>query len=179
MGQKPRDTSPGIHHVIVGATGQEAYYLDDADRLIWTRRFVRTLDRFAWTCISFCQLTTHVHAILNIPDESIARGMHYLNSFYGKLFNEKNDRRGNLVRSRYWSKRIVDDEQLLASFRYVARNPITAGMCARAEDWPWSSFATSCGSAQTFSFIDRSVILGTLGATEANAARLLRALVRE
>jgi putative transposase len=179
MGQRPRDIAPGIQHITVGATGEEAYYLDEADRMVWTRRFVRTLDRFAWTCISLCQLTTHVHAIVDIPDDSLARGMHYLNVFYGKHFNEKNGRRGNLIRARYGSKRIVDDEQFIAAFRYVARNPVRAGLCERAEDWSWSSFATSCGLAETFSFIDRSIILATVRATEASAAPILRALVRD
>jgi REP element-mobilizing transposase RayT len=178
VGQTPRDTTPGIHHVIVGATGKEAYYLEDPDRLAWVRRFVRTLDRFDWTCIALCQLTTHVHAIVDIPDESISRGMHYLNSFYGKFFNETNERRGSLIRSRYWSKRIVDDEQLLAAYRYVVRNPVRAGICARAEQWFWSSFATSCGLAETFSFIDASVVIATLGATPATARHELIALAR-
>ena len=179
MGHIPRDAAPGIHHVTVGATGGEPYFLDGSDRLMWTRRLIRTLDRFGWTCITLCQLTTHVHAIFDIPDESMPRGMHYLNSFYGTYFNETNERRGTLVRSRYWSKRIVDDEQLLAGFRYVVRNPVRAGLCARAEDWPWSGFATSCGLAQTFPFVDASIVLGTLGATRANASRRLRALARD
>lgn len=179
MGQKPRDTTPGIHHITVGATAAETYFLDEPDRFVWTRRFIRTLDRFGWTCIGFAQLTTHVHAIVETPDESISVGMHYLNMFYGKYFNEKNDRRGNLVRSRYWSKRSVDDAQLIAAFRYVARNPMLAGLCARPEDWYWSSLGTSCGLAQTFPFVDASVVCATLGATEATAPSLLRALVRD
>jgi REP element-mobilizing transposase RayT len=179
VGQKPRDTTPGIHHIVVGATGDEVYFLDEPDRWTWTRRFIRTIDRFGWTCIGLCQLTTHVHTLVDIPDESISRGMHYLNSFYGKFFNEKNGRRGNLVRSRYWSKRAADDAQLLAAFRYIARNPVRAGLCARAEDWPWSGLATSCGLAQTFPFVDASVVLATLRATEADAAQVLRELCRD
>lgn len=179
MARRPRDTTPGIHHVVMGATGEEDYFLDDSDRSTWIRRLVRTLDRFGWTCITVCELTTHAHALLDIPDASISRGMHYLNSFYGTYFNEKNERRGALVRSRFWSKRVVDDEQLLAAFRYIARNPVRAGLCVRPEDWLWSGFATSCGLARTFSFVDASVVLATLGATPANAAHLLRALVRD
>jgi putative transposase len=179
MGQKLRDTTPGIHHVTVGATGDERYYREDSDRYVWTRRFIRTLERFGWRCISFCQLTTHVHAIVDVPDESIPVGMHYLNSFYGKYFNETNDRRGNLIRSRYWSKPIIDDEQLVAAFRYVARNPVRAGLCAQPEDWYWSDFSTSCGLAQTFPFVETSIILNTLRATTADAAHVLRALVRD
>lgn len=179
MGHVPRDTAPGIHHVIVGATADEDYFLTDTDRLVWIRRLTRMLIRFEWKCISLCQLTTHVHAIVDVPDESLPRGMHFLNAFYGKYFNETNDRKGALIRSRYWSKRIVDDEQLIATFRYVARNPVTAGLCARAEDWHWSTFASSCGLTQTFPFIDASVVVATLGATTATSSQLLRALVRD
>jgi putative transposase len=164
--------------VIVGATGDEAYYVDESDRLVWVRRFVRTLDRYGWTCIGFCQVTTHVHAIVEIFDESIPQGMHYLNSFYGKYFNEKNGRRGALVRARYWNSLIVDDEQLVATYRYVARNPVKAGLSLDAEGWSWSSFATSCGLTQAFPFVDASSVLATLGASVANAASHLRALVR-
>jgi putative transposase len=105
--------------------------------------------------------------------------MHFLNAFYGKYFNETNHRRGALIRSRYWSKRIEDDEQLIATFRYVARNPVSAGLCARAEDWHWSAFASTCDLVQTFSFIDASVVLVALGATKATSSQLLRALVRD
>ena len=179
MGRGLRNTTPGIHHVTVGATGDEDYFLEDADRWTWIRRLVRTIGRYGWTCIGVCELTTHAHALLNIPDESISHGMHYLNSFYGTYFNETNTRRGALIRSRFWSKPVVDDAQLLTTFRYIARNPVKAGLCERPEDWYWSSLGTSCGLAQTFPFVDASVVCATLGATEATAPSLLRALVRD
>jgi putative transposase len=179
VGHVPRDTTPGIHHVVVGATGDEEYFLTENDRLVWIRRLTRTLSRFDWTCINLCQLTTHVHAIVEVPDESLPRGMHYLNAFYGKYFNETNERRGALIRSRYWSKRLVDDEQLIATFRYVVRNPVRAGLCARAEDWRWSAFASVCGLAQAFPFVDASIVVATLGATKETSSQMLRALVRD
>jgi REP-associated tyrosine transposase len=165
--------------VTVGATGKEDYFLDDPDRLVWIRRFVRTLDRFEWGCIAVCQLTTHVHALVDIPDESISRGMHYLNSFYGKFFNEKNGRRGALVRSRYWSKLIADDAQLIAAFRYIARNPVRAHLCAQPEDWSWSSFATACGMSEAFPFTDATSVLASLRVDGESARQVLLALARD
>jgi hypothetical protein len=105
--------------------------------------------------------------------------MHYLNSAYGKEFNERHGRIGNLVRARYWSKRITTDTQLLAAFRYAARNPVRASLCERAEDWFWSSFATSCGLAQTFPFVDASRVLSLLGASPAAPGQALIGLVRD
>ena len=33
----------------------------------------------------------------------------------------------------------MDEPRLLAAARYIARNPVVAGLVSRAEDWPWSS----------------------------------------
>jgi REP element-mobilizing transposase RayT len=179
MPRRPRDKAAGFHHVVVGATGPSSYFHDDIDRLMWIRLLLRMLDRYDWTCVSFCQLTTHLHAIFEIPDESISFGMHMLNMAYGKGFNDRHDRFGNLLRSRFWSKRIEDERQLLAAFRYVARNPTRAGMCERPEDWPWSSFATSCGLARAFPFVDASIVLGALHASPAAPGEALIGLVRD
>jgi len=33
----------------------------------------------------------------------------------------------------------MDEPHLLAAARYIALNPVVAGLVSRAEDWPWSS----------------------------------------
>jgi putative transposase len=39
----------------------------------------------------------------------------------------------------------MDDAYLWAAVRYVERNPMSAGMVARAQDYRWSSAAAHCG----------------------------------
>jgi putative transposase len=34
---------------------------------------------------------------------------------------------------------VMDEPHLLAAARYIALNPVVAGLVSRAEDWPWSS----------------------------------------
>jgi hypothetical protein len=34
---------------------------------------------------------------------------------------------------------VMDEPHLLAATRYIALNPVAAGLVSRAEDWPWSS----------------------------------------
>jgi putative transposase len=141
--------------------------------MLWLRRLIVTLDRFRWTCVLLCQMTTHFHLIVDVPDESLSRGMHALNFAYSRVFNEGHGRRGYLVRSRYWSKPIRTDVQLLATYRYGARNPVRAGMCKRAEEWRWSSVATSCGLTQDFPFVDATRVLREFGQPPHAAAALL------
>jgi putative transposase len=177
MGQRPRDNTPGIHHIVVRATGSTEYFVDYIDRLDWLRRFIRTLDRYTWTCLLMCQMTTHVHAIVDVPDRSLSEGMQRLNGGYGREFNDRHERRGNLVGARFWSKRSTTAEQLLLTFRYVALNPVDAGICERAEEWFWSSFATSCGIATTFPFVDATHVLSLLHATSDESRQALLTLV--
>lgn len=169
-----RDASPGVHHVTVGATGYEAYFGDANDRMLWLRRLVLVLDRYRWTCVLMCQLTTHVHLIVDIPDNSLPRGMHALNSVYSRDFNADHGRRGYLIRARYWSKQIRSDAQLLLTYRYGARNPVRAGECARCEEWRYSSVATSCGLTNDYPFVDATRVLHQFGRPP-DAARALLA----
>lgn len=173
MPRAPRDTSPGLHHVTVGATGYEAYFTDSNDRMLWLRRLVLVLARYGWTCVLMCQMTTHVHLIVDVRDDSLPRGMHALNSVYSGIFNAEHGRRGHLVRARYWSKPIVSDGQLLATYRYAARNPVSAGLCARCEDWRYSSVATSCRLVNDYPFVDASCVLREFGQPPYSARALL------
>jgi putative transposase len=33
----------------------------------------------------------------------------------------------------------MDEPDLLPAVRYIENNPVWAGLCAQAADWPWSS----------------------------------------
>ena len=169
----PRDRSPGIHHVWVNATGNWAYFLDDVDRMDWIRLFAGVAVRYGWAPVAFCEVTTHVHAIVSVPDESLPCGMQYLSREYSKDFNARHDRHGYLVRRRYGSRRVEDGRDLLGVYRYVVLNPVEERMCRLAEDWRWSSFATTVGLRNDFAFVDARVILDELGGSVAR----LRALV--
>jgi REP-associated tyrosine transposase len=175
MPPSPRDSAPGLQHVWVNATGKEMYYVDEVDRLAWIRRLVQTIERHGWTCIAFCQMTTHVHLVLAIPDWSLPIGMKVLNLEYSKDFNARHGRAGQFVRRRYGSRRIENGRDLLAAFAYVVLNPVEAGMCPRAEDWRWSSYATTLGISRDFPFVDASLVLAELG----GSTDALRAFVEE
>ena len=103
--------------------------------------------------------------------------MHRLNTAYGRRFNARHDRVGYLVRDRFWSRRKDTDAAVNAAFRYVARNPVEAGVVERPEDHHWSSYATTIGAATAFSFVDPTLVLCQFGPTRAVAIAALRRYV--
>lgn len=177
MPRPPRDLEPGIQHVGVSATGAALYFQDDLDRAIWLRLFVKTVSRFRWRCVAVCLLSTHWHAIVETPDRSLAQGMQGLVGGYSRRFNDRHVRAGYLVRGRYWSRRKESHAAVLEAFRYVARNPVAAGLVDRPEDWRWSSYGATVGVSGMYRFVDASLVLGEFGPTRAAQVRGLRRFV--
>ena len=161
----------------MSAAGGALYFQDDLDRAIWLRLFVATASRYSWRCIAVCLLSTHWHAIVEIPDSSLAVGMHRLVGGYSKRFNDRNARSGYLVRGRYWSRRKESPAAVLEAFRYVARNPVAAGLVDRPEDWRWSSYGATVRVSDMFDFVDARDVLGEFGSTRTAQIRGLRRFV--
>jgi REP element-mobilizing transposase RayT len=177
MPRPPRDLAQGIRHLGVSAAGSTHYFEDDLDRSIWLRLFVATLKRYEWRCIAVCLLSTHWHAIVDVPAGSLPLGMHRLVGGYTKRFNGRHTRAGYLVRGRYWAIRKDAPDAVLEAFRYVARNPVEAGLVQRAEDWRWSSYGQTIGASEMFRFVDAREVLGEFGTTRTAQIQGLRRFV--
>ena len=174
-----RDRSPGTFHLTVKALGPGAYYLDPLDRLVWRATLARTLVRMrgAWTCIAYCQMTTHVHVIAEVADSSLSLGMQLLNGEYTRAFNRARGRRGPLLTRRFHAVRITTEGQLASTFRYDARNPVAAGACASPLEWRHSSYAAAVGLEDDGSLTDPSRVLAFFGRDRAVAVAELRGFV--
>jgi REP-associated tyrosine transposase len=48
---------------------------------------------------------------------------------------------GHLFQGRFGSSRIWTPDKLRKTADYIADNPVVAGLCRSAADWPWSSQA--------------------------------------
>ena len=143
----------------MNATSHWQYFADDVDRIAWIRLLSRVRHRHGWRVLAFCQMTTHVHALLAVSNDTLSSGMEYLNREYSKDFNARHDRHGHLVRKRFGSRRVRDGSDLLGAYAYVVLNPVAAGACPRAEDWRWSSYATTVGLTNDFPFADASLVI--------------------
>jgi REP element-mobilizing transposase RayT len=157
----------------VKATGNWSYFIDDTDRRTWIHLLEHVAGDREWTVLAFCEMTTHVHAVVEVPDRSLPIGMQYLNREYGKRFNLRHGRTGHFVERRYGNRRIESGSDLVGTYAYVVANPVKDGACRRAEDWRWSSYARTLNLTSDFPFVDASLVLAELG----DSLDALRALV--
>jgi len=99
--------------------------------------------RFALCVYGYVVMPEHVHLLLSEPQRGlVADAMHYL-----KLSFAKRLRAGVFWQKRYYDRNVRDEREFVEKLRYIHRNPVRQGLCARPEDWEWSSFrqcATGC-----------------------------------
>jgi putative transposase len=172
-----RDTAKGIFHVTCHSVWDLDLYRDDIDRTNYCALLARTTARLGWECIGTCIMKTHVHLILGVEDGVLADGMQQLSFAYAVGFNARHRRRGRIFGAPYGLRRIADDADLLGVYRYVMLNPVEAGLVERPEQWPWSSYASTVGLRDTFSFVNADRVLGCLGGAPEIAVARLRAFV--
>jgi putative transposase len=172
-----RPTVGGIYHLITTSTKPDDFFREGFDRIEFVSELSQMLERFDWTCISACLMTTHYHLIAEVPDNTLSAGMQRLNWRYARAFNRRHQRRGHHVGGKFTAVPILSEQQLVNAFRYVARNPVKAGICGRPQDWPWSSYARTVGLAEGFSFIDATRVLECFGASLEVTVERLRGFV--
>ena len=114
------------------------FFFDDDDRQLFVALLEGTARRLGWRIHAYCLMSTHYHAVLETPPETISAGMQRLNSIYVKAFNARWGRFGTLVASRFGSRLIESEEYLREACSYVFLNPVKANLCDRAGDWRWS-----------------------------------------
>jgi REP-associated tyrosine transposase len=180
MPRCPRDTLAGMFHIYTHCVWvTPKLYRDDADRLEFLRGLARVTAKTGWTCMAYCLMTSHYHLIVDVADGVLPATMHALNLPYSRNFNRRHALRGHLQFGPYGSRRIVDDDDLLNRFAYVANNPVEAGLCRTPADWPWSSYAGTVGLGPAASFVDDARVLSCFDWRDGDPRAALRRRVEK
>ena len=149
MGRPLRVQEPyATYHITAQGNRSSALFLDAYDRQAFMNMLRLTADRHEWHCHAWCLMTTHYHLLVTTPHADLAAGMHRLNSRYAHWSNAVYSEVGHVFRARYGAKLVETDEHLFSCYRYIARNPVTAGMCERPGDWRWSSYTILMSGAR-------------------------------
>ncbi|MBV8079582.1 MAG: transposase [Actinobacteria bacterium] len=155
---------------------ENAFVRDDVDRRLFLDIVDATVEQYEWDCLALCILDTHYHLLVTTRQANIALGMQFLNGRFAQLFNLRHGRRGHLFRERYWGGLVAVDGHLVMSLRYVALNPVAAGLARHPCDYPWSSYPGVVGVSPCWSFVAKDKVLELFGPSP-HGARRLRALV--
>lgn len=140
MSRLPRVVIPGIpHHVTQRGNRRERTFFEDGDFALYRDLLADAASRAHVEIWSYCLMPNHVH-IIAVPSDAdgLWRTFRRAHRAYTGYINARMRVTGHLWQGRYGSV-AMDEEHLIAAFRYVALNPVRAKLVERAEEWEWSS----------------------------------------
>ena len=106
--------------------------------------------------IGYCIMSNHAHMLIETEEiKELSKYMQRLNTKYGKYYNKKYNRVGYVFRDRYRAQGIYTEKYLYNCLRYIYNNPVKAGICKNAEDYPYSNYKKIDGELdEDYTFID-------------------------
>ena len=107
--------------------------------------------------LAICVLSNHLHLVVRDDTGELAAWASYFFGNLARAVNHIRGRSGSCFARRYSAEPILDDESLLDRLIYVVANPVSAGLCRRAQRWPGVVLYAADGSAQEIrvSWVDR------------------------
>ncbi|MCI0516332.1 MAG: transposase [Woeseiaceae bacterium] len=181
MGRQPRIFIPGYpHHIVQRGHNRSAVFGDAADYYYYLKNLIEWKNNYRIGVYAYCLMTNHVHLVL-VPHEdgsAVSRLMRRLSARQGRRVNRLDNRLGTLWSGRFKSSVVDTDRYLMACLRYVELNPVRAGIVARPEDYPWSSYAQRLGLTRD-KWLDSDPVTANLGATLAVRRQAYAAFVAE
>jgi putative transposase len=178
MPRKPRVEYAGaIHHAFARGNAKGDIYRDDRDRVRYLAILGHVIDRKDWRCLAYCLMDNHVHLLVETPEPNLGAGIQLLHGLYAQSFNKRHRRSGHVFQGRFGAVPVTHDEQLLEVARYIARNPVEAGLCREPGEWRWSSHGTvfdECAPA----WLDTPRLLDFFGADGGDPRRRYAEFVR-
>lgn len=92
---------------------------------------------FAWVI-----MPNHAHILLRTNQvTALEKIMGSFKGFTARRINEHLGRSGTLWAREYFDRYIRNERHFEDVVRYIENNPVRAGLCKRAEEWPFSSAA--------------------------------------
>src|SRR5438067_3568828 len=180
MARRSRTIDPdAIYHVGSRGSNRAQIIWDEIDCKSFADELARTASRYHWSVLAWCLMPNHHHVILRASEEAFSKGFHQLNGNYSRRTNKRHGRSDHLFKNRPWSEELASHAHLINALRYVLRNPVKAGMCARSHEWAYSSYRATVALEQAPVWLLIDEVLELFGPTPEIAMREVARLVHE
>lgn len=101
---------------------------------------LRHFDGQRYRLLAWCVMSNHVHVVVEqVEGWPLGRLVAAWKTYTAHEINRALGRTGRVWAKDYFDRYVRSGEGLASVIEYVEANPVAAGLCAVAEDWPWSS----------------------------------------
>jgi putative transposase len=104
----------------------------------------QTRHSFGMRVYGYVVMPEHVHLLISEPGQGmLPKAVQLLKTRVSVLARKQGKRtvgKTPFWQARYFDHNVRNHEGFVTQLRYLPRNPVKRGLCAKPEDWPWSSF---------------------------------------
>lgn len=140
MSTRERGTFEGaIHHVWQRGNNRTYIFENDDNKRFFIKQLKKYNRRFDYNILAYVIMNNHYHLLMQTFKNPIGEVMFNINNVTAKFIRDNLKCSGHVFQGRYNSKLVNTNEYFLWLIRYIHRNPVRAKICAKVEDYKWSS----------------------------------------
>jgi putative transposase len=154
MARRPRlQISGAIYHVMSRGNRKLPIYDDAIDHQGFLDIVGIAAERYEVRVLADVEMSNYYHLVVSTPKANLSAAMRYINGVYTQHVNRRHRRTGHVFEGRFVSRLVGDDYYLRAVVKYVAMNPVAAGLVTDPGDWAWSSYRATAGLTEPRPFL--------------------------
>lgn len=133
-----------VYHVLNRANGRLRLFKKDADFAAFEQVVAAAHERIPLRILGYVVMGNHWHFVVwprRGQGQHVSDFFRWLSITHAQRWHAHRATAGmgHVYQGRFKSFPVASDEHLQTVLRYVERNPLRAGLVARAEDWQWGS----------------------------------------
>jgi putative transposase len=131
-----------VYHVLNRANARLRFFFEDGDYEAFEKILEQAVERSNMRLLAYALMPNHWHMVVwPREDGELSRFVGWLTLTHTQRWHafRRNAGTGHLYKGRFKSLPVQEDEHLRILCRYVERNPLTANLVEKVEDWRWSS----------------------------------------
>jgi len=141
MARIARIVAPGYpHHITQRGNRRQQTFFNESDYSAYIDLMAEWCERCGVEIWGYCLMPNHTHLIAR-PEkiDSLSSAIGEAHRRYSRMINFREGWRGYLWQGRF-SSFVMDEAHLIASIRYIERNPVRAKLVNDPGDYKWSSY---------------------------------------
>lgn len=154
------------YHVMNKSRKNELLFKSPEDYNRFLDLLKETIALFHINISAYCLVPNHYHLLVQTPNANLSRCMRHINGVYTQRYNRTHQTDGTLLRGRYKSIVVDENNYLLQLVRYIHRNPERAGIVKRLDQYQWSSHKGYLSRAKKWEWLHKDFILSILAPKE-------------
>lgn len=138
--QARKRAESGIYHIMLRGINQQQIFEDEEDNHKFLQLLNECKEISGFKLLAYCLMGNHIHLLIREGAEPLEQVFKRIGSRFVYWYNVKYQRVGHLFQDRFKSEPVDNDSYLLTVIRYIHQNPVKAGICAKPEGYPYSSW---------------------------------------